>query len=125
MILSVQRVRAPSGIVGINTFHFAQHNAPEQTDADLDTPGIVVWEHRMVPGSGNRVLSFVDIALSPASSWDVIEDALLLLLEEEQMPTEDIHTNNVAFRVGMESSFLPLWKEEVMALVTHLFKVYP
>jgi hypothetical protein len=81
VILSAQRVTATSGVQDINCYHYVHGQVSVAGPVEFYCrKATLVWEHRPLPQSGNRVRSWVDVAAPDGCVWEEIFDVLDVML---------------------------------------------
>lgn len=125
MYLTAQRVVSPaSGKTGINAYAYS-HGLDWQVPPEsvLDTPPTeLTAEHVEVPPPGNRVRSYLDIAVPVTASPDEVSEAMTAFLSARQgqaFPWEGVE-GRCAFRLGMEQALATMWRVELAALLKSL-----
>ena len=122
MFLTAQRVESPStGATGINAYAYAHNSdwtAPSASILQI-LPGELLRETVAVKGPGNRVRSYIDIAVPSSATTDELSEALTAFLTthgDESFPWEGVE-NRCAFRLGMDQSLASAWRAEVAELL--------
>lgn len=122
MYLTAQRVVSPSsGATGVNAYcyiHGFDWTSPP--DSILDAlPNEPSSEHIEVPPPGNRVRSYLDIAVPDSASAEELSEAFHAFVaahREQELPWCGVY-KRCAFRLGMEQSLASSWRAEVAALL--------
>ena len=128
MYLTAQRVVSPaSGQTGINTYCYshglADWSAPPDSILD-DQPGELIGKVVEVTPPGNRVRSFLDIAMPDAATTEELGDAFEAFIEahrKQNFPWTGVQ-NRCAFRLGMDQSLAVRWRAELAELLRALAK---
>ncbi len=122
MYLVAQRVQSSRQEVGVNVFQYIHDH--EFTMSELQTftpeknPGELVKQWIEVPPGGNRVLSFLDVAVTNGVSPDVLISSLGALkhvLRRVGDQTEGLW-GPLWIRYGYQSSLPMPWETELAAL---------
>lgn len=120
MILTAQRVISPSGMEGVNVYHYRHDPRPwpfPPTEA-FDLPRMIAWRNLEVPVGGNRIRSYLDIAVPPDVRVDEIERCVGFLVNRLFVPDGAIfpHGERCALQFNCERSLMPDWKNEALEL---------
>ncbi len=135
MFVTSHRVRRKDdGKEGINAYHYFHGDQPwrpPETDAewDVEKPNtdrlynvgrLVAIECEIEPG-GNKVCSFLSIVAPDDVEWRVITERLVLFVSTAlaaQSAFPWVHAfDECVFRLSMDTSVSPRWREEIAALV--------
>jgi hypothetical protein len=129
MYLTAQRVVSPkTGKTGINSFYYAHAVADWATPASTildDEPGELVAKRYEVPPPGNRVRSFLDMAVPISATTEEVGDALIAFIDAHKktnFPWSG-RQERCAFRIGMEDSLASAWRAEISDLLGALSKI--
>lgn len=127
MILTAQRVRAPSGAEGVNSFHY-QHNDSllalhwaDEPAALIDAPVTLTGLKLGVPTEGNRVQSYVDLVVPPDVRLDEVTDTLRAIVALPDCPRGVVNVPGTRCAVGVwvQPMLLPAWRREFLGLAQH------
>ena len=95
MLLSAQRVVTTYGAQGVNSYRYEHSTGQQWPFADPvsmlgEVPVELVRHHFVVPPGGNRVRSYVEIAVPPGVSVEAVSACVHDMAHREAPPTQPV-----------------------------------
>lgn len=127
MLVSVQRVRAPSHAIGLNTFIYEHGNISwpaVPADAFRFSATLAqVWHE--IPGGGNLVLSYLDLVAPDATGrgrlLEILHESLDAMMRAGGPPAvAGFDGDEYAVRWQIVPSLLPQWAHELKELMRRI-----
>lgn len=125
MLFVAQRVISPvTGQHAVNTYRYVHTESGRRTNPEdyLNLPCTLVSQSVPLPGGGNRVRSFLDIAAPNDVTADEMARSVQFFADLAGPPPAPVHFYGeaCAFRFAVEGSLLPVWRSEFLNLVRTL-----
>lgn len=125
MLFVAQRVVSPvTGQHGVNAYRYVHAETGRRTNPEdyFELPCTLVSQSVPVPGGGNPVRSFLDIAAPNDVTADEMARSVQYFADLAAPPPDRVHFYGeaCAFRFAVEGSLLPVWRSEFLDLVRNL-----
>ncbi len=125
MLITAQRVVAPSGLVGINSYHYEHYaDTPWTTDdlTALESSASLAKSRFQVEPGGNRVRSYLDVFAPEGTTATELLPWFQRILRTPTPPSFPFvdREDQAVLRFNLDLGLVPTWRDEFADLFANL-----